>query len=51
MPKTVQGKPRILEILAGRDQPDNGQVTYRKGLKLGYLPQDPELMEDSEHSR
>lgn len=39
------GKTTILELLAGRDQPDKGQVTYRKGLKVGYLPQEPELEE------
>lgn len=37
------GKTSILEILAGREQPDGGKVTFRKGLKLGYLTQDPEL--------
>lgn len=41
--KNGTGKTTILEILASRDQPDKGQVTYRKGLKVGYLPQDPEL--------
>ncbi len=38
------GKTSILEILAGREQPDTGNVTYRKGIKVGYLTQDPELI-------
>lgn len=37
------GKTTIMEILAGRETADSGRVTYRKGLKVGYLPQDPEL--------
>lgn len=42
--KNGTGKTSILEILAGHDKPDSGLVTYRKGLKVGYLPQDPELI-------
>lgn len=37
------GKTTLMEILSGTQVPDNGRVTYRKGLKIGYLPQDPEL--------
>ncbi len=41
--KNGTGKTSILEMLAGREQPDSGQVTFRKGIKVGYLTQDPEL--------
>lgn len=40
------GKTTLMEILAGGDVTDSGRVTYRKGLKIGYLPQDPVLDED-----
>ena len=35
------GKTTLLDILAGKQPPDDGQVTFRKGLKIGYLEQDP----------
>jgi len=37
------GKTSLLEILAGREEPDSGRVSFRKGLKIAYLAQDPEL--------
>ena len=37
------GKSTLLHILAGKDLPDDGQVTCRKGLKLAYLEQHPHL--------
>jgi ATP-binding cassette subfamily F protein uup len=37
------GKTSILNILASKDQPDTGQVNYRKGTRISYLSQDPEL--------
>lgn len=43
--KNGTGKTSILEMLAGREQPDSGQVTFRKGIKVGYLTQDPELID------
>lgn len=39
--KNGTGKTSILRILTGDDQPDAGRVTYRKGLNVGYLTQDP----------
>jgi len=41
--KNGSGKTSILRIVAGHDEPDTGRVTYRKGIKVGYLPQDPHL--------
>lgn len=37
------GKSSLLKILAGIDAPDKGQVVYRKGIKVAFLPQDPGL--------
>ena len=33
------GKSTLLKILAGIEQPDTGELTIRRNLKLGYLPQ------------
>jgi ABC transport system ATP-binding/permease protein len=35
------GKTTLMRILAGLDKPDSGIVTYRKSLRLGYVPQEP----------
>lgn len=43
--KNGSGKTTILKILAGKDQADSGIVSYRKGVKVSYLPQEPELDE------
>ncbi len=37
------GKTSLLEILAGRSTPDDGSLSYRKGLRLGFLEQVPTL--------
>ncbi|UTW63373.1 ABC-F family ATP-binding cassette domain-containing protein [bacterium SCSIO 12741] len=37
------GKSTLLNILAQLDEPDDGQVVYRKGIKVRYLSQDPDL--------
>lgn len=37
------GKTTLLEIIAGLIPPDSGEVNMRKGLSLGYLPQEPDL--------
>ena len=37
------GKSTLLDILSGKQPPDEGQVTFRKGLKIGYLEQEPVL--------
>jgi len=34
------GKTTLLEILAGREQPDSGEVALRKGTRLAYVAQD-----------
>lgn len=35
------GKSTLLKILAGKMAPDSGDVTAKKGLRLGYLEQTP----------
>jgi ABC transport system ATP-binding/permease protein len=37
------GKTSLLKILAGVDQADSGDVSCRRGLRVGYLPQEFEL--------
>ena len=37
------GKSTLLRILAGELEPDAGERTERRGLRLGYLSQDPQL--------
>jgi ABC transport system ATP-binding/permease protein len=37
------GKSTLLEIIAGRSQADGGKVVVRKGIRVLYLPQEPEL--------
>jgi len=35
------GKSTLMRILAGKDIPDQGLVTYRKDLHIEYLEQEP----------
>jgi ATP-binding cassette subfamily F protein uup len=35
------GKTTLLRIIAGKDTPDSGKVSYRSDLRMGYLEQDP----------
>lgn len=37
------GKSTLLRIIAGQDKEHIGEITYQKGLKFGYLPQEPQL--------
>mgnify|MGYP000954020028 CR=1 FL=1 len=41
--KNGTGKTSILNILSGEDEADSGTVTYRKGIAVSYLSQDPKL--------
>ncbi|SHH38203.1 ABC-F family ATP-binding cassette domain-containing protein [Winogradskyella jejuensis] len=41
--KNGSGKTSILNILSGKDSPDSGQVVVRKGLRLAFLDQEPNL--------
>ncbi len=35
------GKSTLLKIIAGKETSDSGEVSYRKGLSVGYLEQHP----------
>lgn len=43
--KNGSGKTSILNILSGKDSPDDGQVVVRNGLRLAFLDQEPDLDE------
>lgn len=40
------GKSTLLKILAGELQPDEGQVSLQRDIRIGYLPQHPDLFSD-----
>lgn len=44
--KNGSGKTSILNIIAGKDTPDEGQVISRKGINIAYLAQDDDLNPD-----
>ncbi len=44
--KNGTGKTSILNIVAGKDVPDSGQVISRKGLHIAYLAQDSNFDEE-----
>ena len=37
------GKTSLLKILAGENEPDSGEISRRRGMRVGYLPQEFEL--------
>jgi len=41
--KNGNGKTSLLKIITGKDTPDSGQIVMRKGLKMAFLSQNPEL--------
>lgn len=43
--KNGDGKSTFLNILTGREDYDSGKVTYRNGLRVGYLEQLPPMPE------
>ena len=44
--KNGAGKTTLLNIIAGKEGYDNGKVTFRRDLRVGYLHQDPEYPEE-----
>ena len=41
------GKTTLLKIIAGIEEPDEGQVIKQNGLRITYLPQNPEFPTDA----
>lgn len=41
--KNGSGKTSILNIMAGLDEPETGQVAKRKDIRISFLPQEPNL--------
>lgn len=37
------GKTTLLRILAGQEKPDTGVVAYKQGLRVAFLPQQPQF--------
>ena len=44
--KNGSGKTTILRILTGADDPDSGQVVMRKGIRMEFLSQEPNLQDE-----
>jgi ATP-binding cassette subfamily F protein 3 len=44
------GKTTLLRLLARLDAPDEGTVAHARGLRIGFLPQEAELVLMGEHS-
>ncbi len=42
------GKSTLLRIMAGRDKEFNGEARPQPGINIGYLPQEPELDDESD---
>ncbi len=36
-----EGKTTLLRLMAGLEEPTSGSLTVKRGLRIGYLPQDP----------
>lgn len=41
------GKTTLLKIIAGIEEPDSGEVICGNGIRVSYLPQNPEFPKDS----
>ena len=44
--KNGTGKTTLLNIMAGKDLPESGQVVFRKGIHIGFLSQNPYFDEE-----
>lgn len=43
--KNGTGKTTLLNLITGNENPDTGLVSVRKEIKIGFLPQEPQLPE------
>ena len=41
------GKTTLLRMIAGEEEPDEGQIVRKNNLKLTYLPQNPQFPQDA----
>jgi ABC transport system ATP-binding/permease protein len=41
------GKSSLLKILAGREKPDDGSLSIQGGIRIAYVPQEPELEDEA----
>lgn len=41
--KNGSGKTSLLKMIAGEDNPDRGMINYRKGIRVSFLAQEPNL--------
>lgn len=41
------GKSTLISILKGKELPDEGKITFRKGIEIAFLDQEPEMNENS----
>jgi ATP-binding cassette subfamily F protein uup len=46
--KNGTGKTTLMESLMGMQTPDEGKISIRKGIRVGYLPQNPIFAENEE---
>ena len=44
--KNGTGKTTLMESIMGMQSPDEGKITIRKGIRVGYLPQNPIFTEN-----
>ncbi|MDR0744894.1 MAG: ABC-F family ATP-binding cassette domain-containing protein, partial [Mediterranea sp.] len=44
--KNGAGKTTLLNMIAGEEGCDHGKITFRRDLRVGYLPQNPEYPEE-----
>ena len=40
------GKSTLMKIIAGLEPPDKGEVSFRKGVRVSMVPQNPDFDED-----
>jgi ATP-binding cassette subfamily F protein uup len=45
--KNGTGKTTLLDIIAGEESPDTGDVIFRNNIEVGYLPQEPKFKPDN----
>ncbi len=41
------GKTTLLRMIAGQEEPDQGQIIKQNGIRLAYLPQNPQFPKDA----